>query len=88
MEAAKTLGTTANTKTNRENWIIPKREKISYFVGVGLWNVTFLFPALGFGLAALFFLLVKINRKQVTAMIKANLGEITREEAEGMLTAK
>ncbi len=51
----------------------------------GLWNVSYLFPALGFGLAALFFLLVKIDRKQVTIMIQANLGEITREEAEAQL---
>ena len=51
----------------------------------GLWNVTFLFPALGFGLAALFYMLVKINRHQVNIMIRANLGEITREEAEVQL---
>jgi len=51
----------------------------------GLWNVSYLFPSLGFGLAALFFLLVKIDRKQVAVMIKANMGEITREEAERQL---
>ncbi len=51
----------------------------------GLWNVSYLFPSLGFGLAALFFLLVKIDRKRVAVMIKANLGEITREEAERQL---
>jgi Na+/melibiose symporter-like transporter len=51
----------------------------------GLWNVAFLFPAFGFGLAALFFLLVKINRQQTAIMIRANLGEITREEAEAQL---
>lgn len=51
----------------------------------GLWNTAFLFPALGFGMAALFFLLVRIDRKQVNTMIKANLGQITREEAEAQL---
>ncbi len=51
----------------------------------GLWNVSYLFPAFGFGLAAIFFLLVKINRHQVNVLIKANLKEITREEAEAAL---
>jgi glycoside/pentoside/hexuronide:cation symporter, GPH family len=51
----------------------------------GLWNVSYLFPAVGFGLAVLFFMLVKLNRHQVNIMIKANLGEITREEAETQL---
>lgn len=53
----------------------------------GLWDVTFLFPAIGFGLAALIFALVKINTKDTDIMIKANLGEITREEAERLLAA-
>jgi GPH family glycoside/pentoside/hexuronide:cation symporter len=52
----------------------------------GLWNVSFLFPSLGFGLAAVLFALVKINRKEIEVMIKANLGEITREEAEAQIS--
>ena len=51
----------------------------------GLWNVSYLFPAIGFGLAALFFLLVKIRRQDVNIIIKANLAQITREEAEHQL---
>jgi glycoside/pentoside/hexuronide:cation symporter, GPH family len=53
----------------------------------GLWNVSYLFPAFGFGLAALFFLLVKINRHQIDIMIKANLGNLSREEADVQLKA-
>lgn len=51
----------------------------------GLWNVMYLFPSIGFGLAALVFLLVKIDRNRINTMIRANTGEIPREEAEGML---
>ena len=51
----------------------------------GLWNVTFLFPAIGFALAAGFYSLVKINRKQVAIMIRANVGEMPRAEAERLL---
>ncbi len=51
----------------------------------GLWNVTFLFPAFGFLLAAFFYSLVRINRKEVGIMIRANLGEISREEAVAQL---
>ena len=52
----------------------------------GLWNVMYLFPSIGFGLAALVFMLVRIDRKHINTMIKANTGEITREEAEELLT--
>lgn len=52
----------------------------------GLWNVMYLFPSIGFGLAAFVFLLVKIDRNRIKTMIRANTGEITREEAEGLLS--
>lgn len=52
----------------------------------GLWNVSYLYPALGFGLAALVFLMVKINRTQIDTIIKANMGKITREQAETLLS--
>ena len=54
----------------------------------GLWNVMYLFPSIGFGLAALVFLLVKIDRNQIKIMIQANTGEITHEEAEGLLSGQ
>jgi len=51
----------------------------------GLWDVTYLFPSIGFGLAAIVFLLVKVDRKSIETMIRVNNGEITHEEAEIML---
>ena len=51
----------------------------------GLWDVTFLFPSIGFGLAALAFLLVKVDRHSIETMIRVNNGEITHEEAEKLL---
>ncbi len=54
----------------------------------GLWNTAYLFPALGFGLAALIFMLVKIDRRQIAVMIKANLGQASCEEAEAQLHAQ
>lgn len=54
----------------------------------GLWNTAYLFPALGFGLAALIFMLVKIDRRQIAVIIKANLGQVSREEAEAQLHAQ
>jgi len=54
----------------------------------GLWTVTYLFPSIGFGLAAIVFLLVKVDRRRIKTMIRANTGEITREEAETLLAAK
>lgn len=54
----------------------------------GLWNIMFLFPSIGFGLAALVFLLVKIDKNQVKTMIRSNTGEISREEAEVILSGQ
>lgn len=54
----------------------------------GLWNVTYLFPSIGFGLAALIFLLVKIDRNRIKTMIRVNSGELTRAEAEEMLAGR
>lgn len=51
----------------------------------GLWNVSYLFPVVGFALAAVAFFFVKIKRDKVTIYMKANSGEITREEAEKLL---
>jgi Na+/melibiose symporter-like transporter len=51
----------------------------------GLWNVSYLFPIIGFALAAVAFFFVKVKRKNVAVYMKVNSGEITREEAERML---
>lgn len=52
----------------------------------GLWNVTFLFPAFGFLAAAILFSFCRINSKQIPVIIRANLGEITYDEASRQLT--
>ena len=52
----------------------------------GLWDIMYLFPSIGFGLAALVFLLVRIDKNHIGTMIRANTGEISREEAEGLLS--
>lgn len=54
----------------------------------GLWNVMYLFPPIGFGLAALVFLLVRVDRNRIRTMIRVNTGEITRQEGEAMLSGK
>ena len=51
----------------------------------GLWNVSFLFPIIGFALAALAFFFVKVNRKKVRIYMQVNSGQITREEGEELL---
>lgn len=51
----------------------------------GLWNVSYLFPVIGFAIAAVVFSFVKVHRKQVKIYMQANSGQITREEAETLL---
>jgi len=51
----------------------------------GLWNVSYLFPLIGFALAAVAFFFVKVKRKKVAIYMKCNSGEITREEADAQL---
>ena len=51
----------------------------------GLWNISYLFPLIGFALAAVAFFFVKIKRKKVSVYMKCNSGELTREEAEAQL---
>lgn len=53
----------------------------------GLWNVTYLFPAIGFGLAAVAFFFVKVSRKKIRIIMKVNSNEITREEGEKELAS-
>ncbi len=51
----------------------------------GLWNVSYLFPMIGFGAAAVIFFFVKIPRKKVKIYMQANSGQITHEEGEALL---
>ncbi len=51
----------------------------------GLWNVSYLFPLIGFAAAAVAFCFVKIPRSKVKIYMQANSGQITHEEAEEAL---
>ena len=54
----------------------------------GLWAVYALVPVIGLILATFFYLGYKLNDKDVQIMAKCNSGEITREEAEKLLSRK
>ncbi len=54
----------------------------------GLWIVYALIPTIGLAIAGIFYLFYKLNDKDVQIMSKCNSGEITREEAERLLSRK
>lgn len=54
----------------------------------GLWNVFFLIPSIGFMLGAIVFSFIRIKKSHVELYMKANSGEITREECETMINQK
>jgi len=54
----------------------------------GLWIVYALVPVIGMIISTIFYLFYKLNDKDVQIMAKCNSGEITREEAEQMLSRK
>ena len=54
----------------------------------GLWIVYALVPVIGMVISTFFYLGYKLNDKDVQIMAKCNSGEITREEAEAMLSRK
>ena len=54
----------------------------------GLWIVYALIPTIGLAVAGVFYLFYKLNDKDVQIMAKCNAGEITREEAESLLSRK
>ena len=54
----------------------------------GLWIVYALVPVIGMLLSTFFYLGYKLNDKDVQTMAKCNSGEITREEAEKLLSRK
>ena len=48
----------------------------------GLWNVSYLFPLIGFAAAAVVFFFVKVDRRKIRIYMRVNSGHITREEGE------
>ncbi len=54
----------------------------------GLWSVYALIPVVGLIIATFFYMGYKLNDKDVQIMAKCNSGEITREEAEKLLSRK
>ena len=54
----------------------------------GLWFVYAMVPVIGMALSAVFFLFYHLNDKDVQIMAKCNSGEITRAEAEKLLSRK
>ena len=54
----------------------------------GLWIVYALIPTIGLAIAGIFYLFYKLNDKDVQIMAKCNSGEISREEAEKLLSRK
>ena len=54
----------------------------------GLWFVYAMVPVIGMIISTVFYLFYKLNDKDVQIMAKCNSGEITREEAEKLLSRK
>ena len=54
----------------------------------GLWIVYALVPVIGMVISTFFYLGYKLNDKDVQIMAKYNSGEITREEAQTLLSRK
>ena len=54
----------------------------------GLWIVYALVPVIGMIISTFFYLGYKLNDKDVQIMAKCNAGEISREEAESLLSRK
>ena len=54
----------------------------------GLWIVYALVPVIGMIISTFFYMGYKLNDKDVQIMAKCNSGEITREEAEKLLSRK
>ncbi|MBP3674613.1 MAG: MFS transporter [Oscillospiraceae bacterium] len=54
----------------------------------GLWFVYAMVPVIGMIISTFFYLFYKLNDKDVQIMAKCNSGEITREEAEKLLSRK
>ena len=53
---------------------------------MGLWIVYALIPTIGLAIAGICYLFYKLNDKDVQIMAKCNSGEISREEAEKLLS--
>ena len=80
------------------NWITVEAESFEQLAAMGiqqsekalngLWTVYALVPVIGLIIATFFYLGYKLNDKDVQIMAKCNSGEITREEAEKLLSRK
>ena len=53
-----------------------------------MWFVYALVPVIGMVISTFFYLFYKLNDKDVQVMARCNSGEITREEAEKLLSRK
>jgi len=80
------------------NWITVEAESFEQLSAMGiqqssqalngLWIVYALIPVIGLIISAFFYMGYKLNDKDVQIMAKCNSGEITREEAEKLLSRK
>ena len=80
------------------NWISVEAESFEQLAAMGiqqsekalngLWTVYALVPVIGLIIATFFYLGYKLSDKDVQIMAKCNSGEITREEAEKLLSRK
>ena len=80
------------------NWISVEAENFEALAAMGvtqssgalngLWIVYALVPVIGMVISTFFYLAYKLNDKDVQIMAKCNAGEISREEAEALLSRK
>ena len=80
------------------NWISVEAESFEQLAAMniqqspealkGLWIVYALVPVIGLAISTFFYMGYKLNDKDVQIMAKCNSGEITREEAEKLLSRK
>lgn len=48
----------------------------------GLWNVSYLFPLIGFAIAAIVFFFVKVDRRKIRIYMRVNSGNLSPQEGE------
>ena len=75
-------------ETNSFNELAAMNIQLSSTATNGLWIVYALVPVIGTVISTFFYLGYKLNDKDVQIMAKCNSGEITREEAESLLSRK
>ena len=75
-------------ETNSFNELAAMNIQLSDKATSGLWIVYALVPVIGMVISTFFYLGYKLNDKDVQIMAKCNSGEITRQEAESLLSRK